>query len=39
MQFNYEHDMFNRSVLLGTSVANNELRTQDSLFTRFQIIF
>jgi phosphate-selective porin OprO/OprP len=37
MQFNY--DMFNRSVLLGTSVANNELRTQDSLFTRFQIIF
>lgn len=39
MQFNYEHDMFNRSVLLGTSVANNELRSQDSLFTRFQIIF
>jgi phosphate-selective porin OprO/OprP len=39
MQFNYEHDMYNRSVLLGTSVANNELRTQDSLFTRFQIIF
>jgi phosphate-selective porin OprO and OprP len=39
MQFNYEHDMFNRSVLLGPSVANNELRSQDSLFTRFQIIF
>jgi phosphate-selective porin len=39
MQFNYEHDMFNRSVLLGTSIANNELRSQDSLFTRFQIIF
>lgn len=39
MQFNYEHDMFNRSVLLGSSVANNELRSQDSLFTRFQIIF
>jgi phosphate-selective porin OprO and OprP len=39
MQFNYEHDMFNRSVLLGTSVADNELRSQDSLFTRFQIIF
>ncbi|HET6323103.1 MAG TPA: porin [Planctomycetaceae bacterium] len=39
MQFNYEHDMFNRSVLLGTSVANNELRSQDTLFTRFQIIF
>jgi phosphate-selective porin OprO/OprP len=39
MQFNYEHDMFNRSVLLGPSVANDELRSQDSLFTRFQIIF
>jgi phosphate-selective porin OprO/OprP len=39
MQFNYEHDIYNRSVLLGSSVANNELRSQDSLFTRFQIIF
>jgi phosphate-selective porin OprO/OprP len=39
MQFNYEHDMFNRSVLLGSSTAANELRSQDSLFTRFQVIF
>jgi phosphate-selective porin OprO/OprP len=39
VQFNYEHDIFNRSVLLGSSAADNELRSQDSLFTRFQVIF
>jgi phosphate-selective porin OprO and OprP len=39
MQFNYEHDMFNRSVLLGPSVTQNELRNQDSLITRFQVVF
>jgi phosphate-selective porin OprO/OprP len=39
MQFNYEHDMFNRSVQLGSSAVANDLRSQDSLFTRFQVIF
>ena len=38
MQFNYEHDMFGQPVLLGSSAAN-ELQSQDSLFTRFQVIF
>jgi phosphate-selective porin OprO and OprP len=38
MQFNYEHDMFGQPVLLGTTAAN-ELKSQDSLFTRFQVIF
>ncbi len=39
MQFNYEHDMFGQPVLLGSSTADNELKSQDSLFTRFQVIF
>lgn len=38
MQFNYEHDMFGQPVLLG-STADNEVKSQDSLFTRFQVIF
>ncbi len=38
MQVNYEHDMFNQPVLLGTT-AQNDLKNQDSIFTRFQIIF
>ncbi len=38
MQFNYEHDMFGQPVLLGSSAAN-ELQSQNSLFTRFQVIF
>ncbi len=38
MQFNYEHDMFGQPVLLGSTAAN-ELKSQDSLFTRFQVIF
>jgi len=38
MQFNYEHDLFGQPVLLG-STADNELKSQDSLFTRFQVIF
>jgi phosphate-selective porin OprO and OprP len=38
MQFNYEHDMFGQPVLLG-SAPINELNSQDSLFTRFQVIF
>ena len=38
MQFNYEHDMFGQPVLLGSTAAN-ELQSQDSLFTRFQVIF
>jgi phosphate-selective porin OprO/OprP len=38
MQFNYEHDMFGQPVALGTTAANL-LNSQDSLFTRFQVIF
>lgn len=38
MQFNYEHDMFGQPVLLGSTTANL-LNSQDSLFTRFQVIF
>jgi phosphate-selective porin OprO/OprP len=38
MQFNYEHDMFGQPVALG-SAPINDLKTQDSLFTRFQVIF
>jgi hypothetical protein len=38
MQFNYEHDLFGQPVLLG-SAPINELKSQDSLFTRFQVIF
>jgi phosphate-selective porin OprO/OprP len=39
MQFNYEHDMFGQPVLLGSSTPGNQLQSQDSLFTRFQVIF
>jgi phosphate-selective porin OprO and OprP len=39
MQFNYEHDMFGQPVLLGSSTPANQLQSQDSLFTRFQVIF
>jgi phosphate-selective porin OprO/OprP len=38
MQFNYEHDMFGQPVALGTAPIN-VLSSQDSLFTRFQVIF
>src|SRR5579863_8489801 len=38
VQFNYEHDMFGQPVLLGSTPANL-LSSQDSLFTRFQVIF
>jgi len=38
MQFNYEHDMFGQPVALGTASVN-DLKSQDSLFTRFQVIF
>jgi phosphate-selective porin OprO/OprP len=38
MQFNYEHDMFGQPVALGTAPIN-DLKSQDSLFTRFQVIF
>jgi phosphate-selective porin OprO and OprP len=37
-QFNYEHDMFGQPVLLG-STADNELKSQDSLFTRLMVVF
>jgi phosphate-selective porin OprO and OprP len=39
MQFNYEHDMFGQPVLLGSTIPTNQLQSQDSLFTRFQVIF
>ena len=38
IQFNYEHDMFGQPVALG-SLPENDLKSQDSVFTRFQIIF
>jgi phosphate-selective porin OprO/OprP len=38
MQFNYEHDMFAQPVALGTAPIN-DLKSQDSVFTRFQVIF
>jgi len=38
MQFNYEHDMFGQPVALGSAPVN-VLSSQDSLFTRFQVIF
>lgn len=38
VQFNYEHDTFGQPVLLGTT-AQNLIKNQDSLFTRFQIVF
>lgn len=39
VQFNYAHDWFGQPVLEGTNPAVNKIQHQDSLSTRFQIIF
>jgi phosphate-selective porin OprO and OprP len=39
VQFNYAHDWFGQPVLEGSNPATNKIQNQDSLSTRFQIIF
>ena len=39
VQFNAEHDQFNEPVMLGTSKLSGQLFGQNTLYTRFQIIF